>query len=308
MEVDRMSGETSMRIIGMGLGFPSILESCRITIIIDDAPAIYGRLFHKHGLSILIEAISENLKAKILFDAGPSPGMLLHNVRALNLRLDDLDAVVLSHGHYDHTDGLPAVLKYPSRRIPVIVHPEALNPKFTYKPHLTYIGHGLDHPFIADNGGVLTPTRKPITITSGIRTSGEIPLNTSYEKPKGFWKMGGAGLVEDSMTDEQALIIGLKDKGLVVVAGCAHRGIINTVRHAQRIMECKKVHAIIGGFHLSDASDELVHMTIDALKEDVSPDRVYPCHCAGARAIEALREAFGDRCKQLSTGDLIVLT
>ncbi|MGC8850258.1 MAG: MBL fold metallo-hydrolase, partial [Candidatus Bathyarchaeia archaeon] len=124
----------------------------------------------------------------------------------------------------------------------------------------------------------------------------------------GFWKIEDAGLVEDHMIDEQALIIGLRGKGLVVVSGCAHRGIINTIRHAQRIMEDERIYAIIGGFHLSDASEELIDSTLDVLKKDVSPDRIYPCHCTGTRAIGALRKVFNNKCKQLVTGDLIDLS
>jgi len=302
-----MLKETPIRIVGTDWGQSSPLESCRVTVIVDDAPARDGSLLYKHGLSILVEAASENSTAKILFDAGPSPGIFMRNAKALNLWLDDLDAVVLSHGHYDHTDGLPAVLRFLSRPTPVIVHPKTFDLKFAYKPNISYIGHGLDLSIVREYGGLLVPTRTPITLTNGIKTSGEIPLETGYEKPRGFWKAEDYSLVEDTMIDEQALIVKLKTKGLLVVSGCAHRGIVNIVKHSQRVMHEESVHAIIGGFHLSQADDELIHSTVTSLKEDISPDYIYPCHCTGKKAIEELYETFGKRCEQLKTGDSITL-
>ncbi|MEM2122076.1 MAG: MBL fold metallo-hydrolase [Candidatus Bathyarchaeia archaeon] len=302
-----MVDETPIRIKGVELGQYSIIESCKIIIVVDDTPARNGALLHRHGLSILVEAASKNSKIKILFDAGPSPGILKYNIKALNLRLEDLDAVVLSHGHYDHTDGLPAVLRFLSRHIPVIVHPRTFDPKFAYKPNLIYIGHGLNRSLIRENGGLFVQTRTPIILVNGIKTSGEIPLETDYEKPIGFWKVEGCEFREDHMIDEQALIIKPKNKGLIVIAGCSHRGIVNTIRIAQRIMDENRIYAIIGGFHLSQASDELIHSTVAALKEGASPDHIYPCHCTGIKPIKILREAFGNRCKQLITGDLVTL-
>lgn len=301
-----MLEKASIKVIKKMSEKSSILDACRITVIVEDTPAKEATLMYRHGLSLLIETTSENSKSKILFDTGPSPEILIYNVKALNLRLDDLNVVILSHGHYDHTDGLPAILKQVTQRLPVVMHPTSFNPKFAYKPNLTYIGQGFDRSLIEANGGVLVPTRAPITLINGIITSGEIPLENGFEMPKGFWKVEDDRFMEDLMVDEQALIIDLKTKGLVVVVGCAHRGIINTLRYAQRITNKEEIHALIGGFHLSKASDEAIYSTLRELK-GIAPDHIYPCHCTGTKAIRRLTETFGERCKQLHTGDVIIL-
>lgn len=290
----------------MGLKPSSTIEACRITVLVEDAPGREAALIHRHGLSFLIEAASKDSKLKVLLDAGPSPEAIANNAKALNLRLDDLNIVAISHGHYDHMDGILEALKYAGGPVPVVIHPTIFDPKFAYKPNLTYIGPSFDPPSLKAVGGVLVPTVTPLLLAGGIVTSGEIPLETPFEKPKGFWKVEGDAFVEDLMVDEQALAVNLKGKGLVVIVGCAHRGIINTVKHAQRIVKESKVHAIVGGFHLLEASDETVRLTIREL-EGIAPDYIYPCHCTGKKAIGEMAEVFGGRCQQIRTGDSILL-
>lgn len=285
---------------------PSAVDVCKATVLVEDAPSKGTALIHRHGLSFLIEAASGNSKSKVLLDAGPSPEAIANNVKALNLRLDDLNVVAISHGHYDHMDGLIEVLKHASDPVPVIIHPKVFDPKFAYKPNLTYIGPKFDPSSIKSVGGVLVPTASPLLLAGGIVTSGEIPLETGFEKPKGFWKVEDNVFVEDLMVDEQALVINLRAKGLVIIVGCAHRGLINTVKHAQRITKESKVHAIVGGFHLLEASDEAIHSTVRELKE-IAPSHIYPCHCTGKKAISELAKVFGGRCQPIRTGDEILL-
>jgi len=282
-------------------------DSCKIIILVEDTlPSQATELEAKHGLSLLVETVSDGETSKILMDAGPSPEIIAHNRRTLNARLDDLDIVVLSHGHYDHTDGLLEALKFTDTPPPAIIHPKTFCPKFAYKPTLTYIGSHVTHQSVEAAGGVLVPTPSPLPIAKGAIASGEIPLETSFEKAKGFWKVENGGFVEDLMVDEQALIIDLRRKGLVIITGCAHRGIVNTVRLAQRIMKNDKVHAIAGGFHLSKADINVIDATIREL-DAIAPDAIYPCHCSGGKAVAKLAAAFGRRCRQIHTGDVITL-
>ncbi|MEM3061347.1 MAG: MBL fold metallo-hydrolase [Candidatus Bathyarchaeia archaeon] len=257
-----------LKILKMTLEKYSIINSCKITVLVEDTPHKKKMgLLHKHGLSLLIEATSKNVKSKLLFDAGPSPEIIVNNLKILNSRLDDLDVIMLSHGHYDHLNGLLEVLKRTENPTPVIIHPKMLDPKFTYKPNLTYIGPRFNRSSIEAVRGILVPTNSPITIANGITTSGEITLETNFEEPKGFWKLEGNRFIKDLMIDERALIINLSTKGLIIVVGCAHRGIINTLRHAMRIMNEEKIHAVIGGFHLSKVDDEIIHTTVSELKK-----------------------------------------
>ena len=141
-------------------------------------------------------------------------------------------------------------------------------------------------------------------ISDDIATTGEIKRTTTYEKPQGFWIVKKERLIEDLMIDEQALILQTKDKGLVILSGCAHSGIINTVRHAKNLMGVSKVHAIIGGFHLAPLSRETVNATLEDLIE-INPAYIYPCHCTGSKNIGRLSKFFGERCQPLRTGDVI---
>lgn len=286
---------------------PSLIDSCKITVLIEDTVDEKFGLTCKHGLSLLIEAAGRKRRLKVMFDAGPSPQAIEHNVEKLNLRLNDLNAIVVSHGHYDHVDGLLTVLNRVERPIPVLVHPKAFNPKFAYKPHLTYIGSKFNRSTIEASGGLLAQSITPITLMEGVVASGEIPLETGFENPKGFWKVEDDRFVEDLMVDEQAVAVDLGAKGLVVIVGCAHRGVVNTIRHVQKIMNKKEICAVIGGFHLLKASDKTISATVEEL-EEISPEHVYPCHCAGNKAVKRLGVAFGDGCKPIRTGHVVALS
>lgn len=278
----------------------SPIDTCTITILVEDT-SNKKKLKAQHGLSLHLDASSQDARIKIVFDSGPSQKILSNNLKALNLKLNDLDVITVSHGHYDHTDGLPEIIRRTHFRIPVIFHPRLFAPKFAYKPNLTYIGPSYKQSSITDNAVSIT-NRKPLSITNGIMITGEIPLTTDFEKPHNLWKMGNEGIVPDLMIDEQALIIDVEKKGIVVVTGCAHRGIINTIRYAKKICNRRHVHAIVGGFHLSKASDKVIQSTVAELNM-IDPDFLYPSHCSGAETVKMLCEHFGDRCQPVKTGD-----
>lgn len=146
----------------------------------------------------------------------------------------------------------------------------------------------------------------PITIVKGVMTSGEIHRALAYEKVKDFWKIEGGVFKHDIMPDDQALMVSIDGRGLIVLSGCAHAGIVNTIRHAQKVTNVTDVYAVLGGFHLKNADDKRIQLTIkDLLKID--PEVIRPCHCTGSKAIHQLIRAFGDRCKPLRTGDTIEL-
>lgn len=285
-----------------------MVDELRLTVLIEDSVETEDeskrRLIAKHGLSILVEAKVDDVEACILMDTGPSSEALLSNVDAIGVNLRKIDAVVLSHGHYDHTDGLIGVLQSTGKRVPVLAHPKVFNPKFVVKPKLRFTGSAFTWSTVENVGGVPLLASNPVKIADGITTTGEIQRTTAYEKVSGFLTVEGGRFTEDSIVDDQALVINLKNKGLVVITGCAHAGVVNTVRHAQEILKTEKVYAVLGGFHLINADDERIQATVIDLAE-FNPEFLGPCHCTGEKATRKLKEAFGDKCRPLKTGDVL---
>lgn len=287
-----------------------LVDNVCLTVLIEDSVDAKDdtkkRLTAKHGLSILVEAEANDMKVCILLDTGPSAEALLNNIDILDVNLRQIDAIVLSHGHYDHTDGLVDILRSINKPTVVVAHPRIFSPKFAVRKKLKFIGSSFTQSAMESVGGIPLLAKNPVEITHGITTTGEIERTTNYEKPKGFFAVEQGQLVKDSLIDDQALVINLKNKGLVIMTGCAHAGIINTIVHAQKIMNTNKIHAVLGGFHLVDASNKRIQMTIEHLKK-FDPKLLRPCHCTGKKAIRRLKEAFGDKCQPLKTGDIAKL-
>ena len=148
--------------------------------------------------------------------------------------------------------------------------------------------------------------RSPLDVAPGVMTTGEVARLESFEKVEGFCTVKDGQYCEDSIPDDQALAINLPGKGLVVITGCAHSGIINTIRHAQKITGVEELHAVVGGFHLMGADEKRIDATAKAL-QNLDPALVRPGHCTGQKAVCRLQEALGERCRPLATGDSIQL-
>lgn len=282
-----------------------MIESLKVTVVVENTARMgVEGVLGKHGFCALIEAKNKDYTVKVLLDAGPSPDVLLNNLKALNLDLSGLDVIVVSHGHYDHTGGLLEVLKMVEKPIPVIIHPDGLKPKFSSKPKLRYIGNPFKESDIEAEGGILVKVKNPVTIIDGLTTTGEIERATPYERPKSFWTVEDGRYVEDLILDDQALAAKLTGKGLVVITGCAHSGIVNTILHSMKLTGSNRVHAVLGGFHLVDADDERLIKTVERLRE-LGVETLRPGHCTGSKAVNLLTNVFGGRCKPLNAGDVI---
>ena len=254
-------------------------------------------LLAEHGLSMLVMAYQGKEKHTVLFDTGHSRVGVPHNIELLEVNLDEVEALVLSHAHMDHTGSLAIVLDRIDKSIPLVVHPEAfvwpryfgLDDGRKLRFPRTLIKAELEHQKVE-----LVVTKTPTLLAHDlVAVTGEVERVTEFEKglPNAVLERNGK-LEKDPIADDQSLVLNLKGKGLVVLSGCAHAGIINTILHAQKITGIREVHAVIGGFHLSGPIFEpIIEETIRELKE-MKPAVIVPMHCTGWNAIERFSQEF----------------
>jgi 7,8-dihydropterin-6-yl-methyl-4-(beta-D-ribofuranosyl)aminobenzene 5'-phosphate synthase len=269
-------------------------------------------LVGEHGLSLLITVYRRDSTHTVLFDTGYSSIGVPHNVAHLKLGLGGVEAIVLSHGHMDHLGSLYTLLDRMRRPMPVMVHPFAFaSPRYLRKQDGRKVGLPpiLRREELERRDAKIVETEHPTPICEGtILVSGEVPRTTTFETgmPNALVEQDGK-LVKDRIPDDQSLFIRLKGRGLVVVGGCSHAGIVNTVLHGQKATGSARVHAVLGGFHLSGPSFEpIIDETIGALKE-MGPEVVVPMHCTGWNAVRRLAEAFPSAFVLNSVGSKITL-
>jgi 7,8-dihydropterin-6-yl-methyl-4-(beta-D-ribofuranosyl)aminobenzene 5'-phosphate synthase len=264
--------------------------SLSITTLSENTAGMDG-LLGEWGLSFLVESD----EAKVLFDTGQSFSTV-HNAELLDVDLSQVDKIVLSHGHFDHTGGLLLVLGKMGKEIEVIAHPDIWQAKYAAREgeEPRYIGIPFSRPELENLGARFKLTTEPVAISNSIMTSGEVPMVTDYEDIEPFLVVKNNGNFEpDIFRDDQALFI-KTPAGLVVILGCAHRGIINTLYHAQKLSGVKQIDTVVGGSHLVNASEERIWQTIAALKE-LGVKRLGVCHCTGMAASAIMSQEFGER-------------
>jgi len=260
-----------------------------ITILSDNTAGM-GNYLAEWGLSVLIETDT----AKLLLDTGMSISAV-HNAEALGVDLRKVDKIILSHGHSDHTGGLRNMLRQMKKEVEIIAHPDVWQVKYDRrndKP-AKFIGIPFQREELESLGARFTLTREPMKIAENIWTTGEVPMVTEYETiDSSLFVKQDAGLLPDPVLDDLAIIV-KTEKGLAVISGCAHRGIINTLYHAQKITGVAEIFAIIGGSHLIGASPERLWQTIAAFKE-LGVQKLGLCHCTDLPVISVLAQEFGE--------------
>lgn len=266
-------------------------------------------LLAEHGFSVLIQP--DDSEEAILWDAGVSKVALIENMRRMQLDFNSIAKIALSHGHLDHYAAMTALLHEMDRlpqekewsesvtaveveawiaasRVPIISHPSAFRERWWVKDDGTLVGPDLPPPEAEWKaaGANIIHSDGPYQLAPGCWTTGFIP-RTSFEqsgRPQKQLYREGFDFISDDLEDDQAIVINIKGKGLIVLSGCAHSGIVNTVKYAQEFSGIDSIYAIIGGFHLTRAEDEEIDQTIEFIK-NIRPQLVIPSHCTGLRAI-----------------------
>lgn len=265
----------------------------------------------QHGFSVLLRVRAGAHSGAVLFDTGVSRAGTLHNLDALEVPLNEVQAIVLSHGHADHALGLTGIIqRLGVRQMPLVLHPDAYLERKLVLPNGDEINIPPPHrtDFARDNIQVIEEIGPSMLVDNMVLVSGEVSRTTDFETgfPIHYAKRSGQWEPDPLIHDDQCAIVNLRDKGLVVVTGCGHSGIVNILLHAQALTGVGRIHAVVGGFHLTGAAFEpRIAPTIAAL-QTLEPRYLVPGHCTGWRATQEIARTLPDAYIPNSVGTALV--
>jgi 7,8-dihydropterin-6-yl-methyl-4-(beta-D-ribofuranosyl)aminobenzene 5'-phosphate synthase len=266
-------------------------------------------LMAEHSLCLFISIYDGGKKHNILLDTAENGVSLKNNIDILELDLKSVENLVLSHAHSDHTHGLEWVMTQLDRKASVIAHPDVfLTGRTCIDAGKTIINDCPSKEMITSCGNQIIESREPYFDSENLFTvTGQIPRKTNFEKLKYESYLERAGVKEfDNILDDQAIAINIKDKGLLIISGCAHSGIINTVNYSKEITGVDKVYGVIGGFHLPPKiKSNVTEKTIEAFKK-INPEIIVPMHCTGTYAISRFIHEFQDKCNLSCVGSKFI--
>jgi 7,8-dihydropterin-6-yl-methyl-4-(beta-D-ribofuranosyl)aminobenzene 5'-phosphate synthase len=260
----------------------------QVTCVVDDAVERSSPFWGEHGLAFLIEAAGR----RVLFDTGQSETILLHNLGLLEVDPTTIDALAISHGHYDHTGGLPSLLNHLRPGTPLYANPDLFRARFSKrrgKPES--IGLSKAQAELAPRVKLeLKATAQEIV--PGVWTTGEITERPEPEGSSDYHLMReDKDLVADAYLDDMALVLELGDR-LALICGCCHAGLLNTLAHVERVFQ-QPISVIAGGLHLTSADGDELRRIADVLSARPALQRIYPNHCTGEAAYIALTQILG---------------
>jgi 7,8-dihydropterin-6-yl-methyl-4-(beta-D-ribofuranosyl)aminobenzene 5'-phosphate synthase len=275
-----------------------------------DAP---DALMAEHGFSALITVVKAGREHRFLFDTGVSPDGVVENMRRLGVDPASIEAIVLSHGHFDHTAGLDGLIRVLGGRVnlPVLLHPHFWRRRRVVVPGRDPRELPTTSRAALQGAGfeIVEEQQVGFLFDGSVLVTGEVPRTTGYEPgypPQQAWLQDS--WVPDSLVlDEQAVLINIRDKGLVVLTGCGHAGVVNICRYAQRLAAGTPLYSIIGGFHLSGPQFEPLIPRVLADLGAMTPQVIVPAHCTGWRAQHAMSAHFGDAFVPNSVGTVFTL-
>lgn len=266
----------------------------RVTVLVENRAA-RPELGGEHGFAAMVESPG----GTVLFDTGASD-LVARNARALGLDLSGVDAVALSHGHYDHTGGLPAVLAAIRPEVRIFAHPAAFERKYAVRPGKPARSIGVPE---VPAGGRLSLAAGPREIMPGVTLMGQVPRVTAYEDTGGPFFLDPEGTAPDFLVDDTSLLVSTP-AGPVLITGCAHAGIVNTLRRASELSGDTRFAAVLGGTHLMSASQHRLERTVSDLG-DFDVAILAPVHCTGEVAAGKLRRACGERYRDCPAGTVL---
>jgi 7,8-dihydropterin-6-yl-methyl-4-(beta-D-ribofuranosyl)aminobenzene 5'-phosphate synthase len=302
------------------------------TITVQRTPLARGNsLLAEHGLAYHLESTRGAEQREILLDFALTERNLLNNYGVLKVEPSRADALILSHGHADHYGALPDLARLAQGKLkPGLTlyagGEDTFCRRVVMMPGGPVEGGQLDRSDLEARGLKVALSKQPAVVAGQAFTSGQIARVTDFEKPPAAARLAAGpmdsacsvshfgatqvearpgDLVPDLFQGEHATAYHLKDRGLVVITSCGHAGVINSVRQVQKATGIDKVHAIVGGFHLAPAPDEIVAKSVDAFRQ-INPDYVIPMHCTGINTIMALHQAMPTKLVMPSTGTRIV--
>ena len=257
----------------------------------------------EHGLSFWIDYNGKH----VLFDAGQTD-IIQKNAEQIGINLANTDTVILSHGHYDHTGGIPSVFTA-AEKATLYLHPRAMDLKYSRKGgRVKMIGMSeatKEVVHLVDGKGKMVWTELPTEVFPGLFVTGTIPRTTSFEDTGGDFYLDENCTRPDELLDDQAIYF-KTENGLAVLLGCGHAGVVNTLSYILGLTGEKQIHTVVGGMHLLNASLERIEYTIDALKR-YGVQEIGMAHCTGDYAMQKLKEAFAGQCFECSVGERIEL-
>jgi len=269
-----------------------------------------ARLVAEHGFSALVSVERAGVRHTVLYDAGLTPHAVARNLDVLQVPVDDLRAIVISHGHADHHGGLEGLIRRRGRsRLPLVIHPDAWRERRIAFPTggEVRLPPPSRHDLEAEGLEVVEERAQSLLLDGAVLVSGQVERVTEFETgfPIHEARDGAAWQPDPMIWDDQALVVNVRGEGLVIVSGCSHAGVINVLRHAQRLTGETHIAGLLGGLHLTGGLFEArIGPTVDALRA-AQVQRVLPAHCSGWKAVHEVARAMPEAFVQCAVGTTV---